>query len=371
MKNLGFGLMRLPLLKEDDQTAVDFAQLNRMVDTFLERGFTYFDTAYMYHQGKSQIALRECLVKRHPRERFTVATKMPTMLLKSRVDHERIFEEQRRDCGVEYFDFYLLHNLNVNNYAIAEKLETFEYVRQKQKEGKVKKMGFSFHDKADLLDEILTQHPETEFVQLQLNYLDWENESIQSRKCYEVAQRHNVPMIAMEPVKGGTLAKLPEEAEALLREHRPSASFASWAVRYVAGLEGVFMVLSGMSDYAQLDDNTAYMQNFESLNAREHELIAQTVNILNRSVTVPCTACQYCVEGCPQHIPIPQYFALYNNVKQSKKAAFYIQQLYYVNYSKGVGKASDCIACGACEESCPQHIAIIKNLKDVATVFES
>ena len=206
-KKLGFGFMRLPVKNQNDSASIDMDILNQMVDTFLERGFTYFDTAYMYHMGKSEIAIREALVKRHKRDSFTVATKLPTMFLKTKEDQERIFNEQLEKCGVDYFDYYLLHNLGVTHYEIAKKLDSFAFIQKKKEEGKIRNIGFSYHDNADLLDEILTAHPEVDFVQLQINYLDWDNESIQSRKCYEVARKHNKPVIVMEPVKGGTLAK--------------------------------------------------------------------------------------------------------------------------------------------------------------------
>ena len=370
-KKLGFGMMRLPKLDENDPAAIDLEQTKRMVDAFLERGFTYFDTAWMYCGYKSEEAVREALVERHPRDSFTLATKLHAGYVHSLEDRDRIFEEQRRKTGVDYFDYYLLHDLGAEHYEIYKKYDCFAWLADKKAKGLVKQMGFSFHDHADLLDRVLTEHPEVDFVQLQINYLDWDSDGVQSRLCYEVATKHGKPVIVMEPVKGGTLAKVPESVEKMFKAYAPQASVPSWAVRFAASLPNVMMVLSGMSNMEQLLDNTAYMQQFVPLDAEEQRLVRRAVELINANIAVACTGCAYCTDGCPQNIPIPRYFSLYNaDLQEIATKPWKPQGEYYDNLTTTFGKASDCIACGQCEGICPQHLPIISLLKQVANHFE-
>ena len=368
-KKLGFGLMRLPLTDANDKGSIDIEALKEMVDAFIEQGFTYFDTAWMYCAFKSEDAVKEALTDRYPRDRYTLTTKLHASYLKKKEDRDRIFEEQRQKTGVEYFDYYLIHAIDQELYSIYNEMDCFNWLIEKKKQGLVKHIGFSYHDSAEFLDQVLTEHPEMEFVQLQMNYLDWESAEVQSRKCYEVASKHGKPVIVMEPVKGGTLADVPVEVRESFAAYHPDLSVPSWAIRFVASLDNVAMVLSGMSNMEQLMDNISYMKEFVPMNAKETELVHKAAEIIKDSIAIPCTGCSYCTEGCPMQIAIPDLFRVYNKSKRGEITDVEANEEYRQLTESG-GKARECLACGQCQVACPQHLEIINYLKDVAKCME-
>ncbi len=362
MPKLGFGLMRLP---EKDGT-IDSEHLNRMVDAYMQAGMNYFDTAYVYHGGNSEKAIKEALMKRYPRDRFMLATKLPAWCLKQPEDRDRIFNEQLERCGVDYFDFYLLHSIeDGSNGDTYERLDCFSWGLQKKAEGKIRHFGFSFHGSPAYLIKVLDAHPEIEFVQIQLNYADWKNPVVRSGELYEILHGRNIPMIIMEPVKGGTLAKLTPELEGLYKSARPDASVASWALRFVGSLPGVMTILSGMSTAEQMMDNINTFVHFEPLTEKEQDLVSHVREVMLDVPQIGCTSCRYCTPGCPMRISIPDVFravntmTLYGDVFRPK--AFYGGLI-----GQGYGRASECIACGQCEGVCPQHLPIIELLKDAS-----
>lgn len=368
-KKLGFGLMRLPLTDANDKGSIDIEALKEMVDAFIEQGFTYFDTAWMYCAFKSENAVKEALTDRYPRDRYTLTTKLHASYLKKKGDRDRIFEEQRQKTGVEYFDYYLIHAIDQELYSIYNEMDCFNWLIEKKKQGLVKHIGFSYHDSAEFLDQVLTEHPEMEFVQLQMNYLDWESAEVQSRKCYEVAIKHGKSVIVMEPVKGGILADVPAEVRESFAAYHPDLSVPSWAIRFVASLDNVAMVLSGMSNMEQLMDNISYMKEFVPMNAEETELVHKAAEMIKDSIAIPCTGCSYCTEGCPMQIAIPDLFRVYNKSKRGEITDVEANEEYRQLTESG-GKARECLACGQCQVACPQHLEIINYLKDVAKCME-
>ena len=361
LKKLGFGLMRLPKTEDDN---IDIAQVCDMVDDFMSRGFKYFDTAWIYNGGKSEEAAREALVKRYPRESFLLATKLAAWAGdKTREAALKQFEDSLERSGAGYFDYYLMHNLGGDRTALYDEWGIWDFADELKKKGLIRHLGISFHDRAEALAPILEAHPEIEFVQLQINYKDWDHPDIQSRLCYETARKYGKDIIVMEPVRGGGLASLPEKAADILSALDPKASQASYAIRYAASLEGVRMVLSGMSNVEQMRDNLSYMEDFRPLDEREKQAIEQVRAILGAIPSVPCTSCGYCKKGCPTGIEIPEIFAAMNTYLSGEK------EKAAEEYASLCSSAADCIACGQCEGVCPQLIPIIDRLGKAATIF--
>ena len=362
-RKFGFGFMRLPM----DGDQVDIPQTTQMVDEYLNAGFTYFDTAHGYLQGKSELALKSCLTSRYPRDRYVLTDKLTNFFFKSEADIRPFFQSQLEACGVDYFDFYLMHAQNEEKFAYFKMHRAYETAFALKAEGKIRHVGISFHDRAEVLDRILTEYPQIEVVQIQFNYVDYNDPAVQSRLCYEVCRKHNKPVIVMEPVKGGNLANLPQQARDVL-DALHGGSPASYAIRFAAGFPGIVMVLSGMSDLAQLRENVSLMQNFKPLNEQELAAIAQVQQSFRSMHLIPCTACRYCVDGCPKHIAIPDLFSLMNTWKlhHNHNAVYYYDSVYTAPGSR----ASDCVRCGKCEAACPQHLPIRELLEQVAAELE-
>lgn len=366
---LGFGFMRLPKLEDG---AIDLEQTKQMVDRFMDAGLTYFDTAFVYDNGASEAALKAALIDRYPRESFTVATKLNAWMQAPTKEaaHQQFFTSLER-TGAGYFDYYLLHAVQKNNIAKYDEYDAWNFVKEQRDAGLIKHWGFSFHDSPEFLDQLLTEHPDVDFIQLQINYADWEDPKQASRANWEVARRHGVPVVVMEPVKGGLLANPVPRVADILRAANPDASYASWAIRFAASLDGIITVLSGMSNLEQVEDNVSYMRDFTPLSTDELAVIEHARQELTSVDSIPCTACHYCTDGCPQNIPIPDIFSAYNRrlVWDDDEGA---RKRYAEAVStEGAGRVSDCIACGQCEGACPQGLPVVELLKKCAEVFDA
>ena len=367
MNKTGFGFARLPLTNADDDSAVDFGKSRQLVDEYMAAGGVYFDTAYFYHGGNSEPVLRDCLVKHYPREAYHINDKLPTSKLTCKEDCQKFFSEQLERCGIEYFDTYMLHWLNVVYYEKAKEYGALDFIKGLKEKGLAKRIGFSYHDNAALLDKILTEHPEIDVVLMQINYLDWEHPFIESRLCYETALKHGKEIWVMEPVKGGTLSNLPAEAEAVFRALRPEDEPSRWALRFVQSLPGVKVCFSGMNTSSQIQQN---MEDLAPMTGEELAACRQVAEILKSSTAIPCTGCNYCINSCPNHIPIPEYFKMYNEYHRFPKDDWKIKPSYAQMAQRGFGKASECIKCGKCEKMCPQNIEISSWLEEVKKALE-
>jgi predicted aldo/keto reductase-like oxidoreductase len=358
-KNFGFGCMRLPMVGEE----IDYEEFNKMIDTFLEAGFNYFDTAHGYINGKSETAIRDCLAARHSRESYILTNKLSPGYFNTREEIRPLFQHQLEQCGVEYFDFYLMHALSNDRFDFYQQVGAFDEALLLKAEGKIRHMGISFHDKAAVLDRILTERPDIEVVQIQFNYMDYEDPIVESRACYEVCRKHNKPVIVMEPVKGGKLAQMSDDALAVYKE-LGEMSPASYAIRFVAGHEGVMMTLSGMGNMDMMNDNLSYMKDFQPLNQKETEAVWKVADILIKQNQIACTGCRYCVDGCPAGILIPDLFTCVN-----AKRALRDPNADAAYQAVPGGRSADCVDCGQCEEACPQHLPVRQLLKMASRIF--
>ena len=357
---LGFGLMRLPKKKDG---SVDIEQVSAMADMFIEAGGTYFDTAYVYDNGGSEKAFKKAVAERYPRDSYYLCTKLCAWLqCHDKESAEQQFFTSLERTGAGYFDFYLLHALQRNNYKKYDEYRLWDFLKEQKEKGLIRRYGFSFHADPELLDELLTAHPDVDLVQLQINHADWESPGVAAKECYEIARRHGKCLTVMEPLKGGALASPIPKAQEIFRQADPDASFASWAIRYAASPEGVITVLSGMSDLKQMEDNLSYMKDFRPLSDREQEVIRKVQSVLNEDQSIKCTACHYCTDGCPENIPIPEIFSIRNRL--DIYPSIDNGNLEYRIATAGRGKISDCVECGQCEDACPQHLPVISLLKN-------
>jgi len=375
MGKLGFGLMRLPLKEgAPSWSMVDLDKARELIDQYMKNDFCYFDTAYNYHKGNSEKIFGDMVADRYPRNRYKICTKMPIALIKKPEQYEIIFADQIRKCKVDYFDYYFLHAIGRIRYEEVEKMHGFEFLVDKKQQGLIKEIGISFHDTADVLDRILTEHPEIEVVQLQLNFIDWEDEAVQARQCYEVCQKHRIKVAVMEPLKGGTIMQLPEEALKEMKAYN-DVSIASWGLRFAASLDDVFVVLSGMGTMEQLVENMSFMNPFTPLSEEEYRIITYAVELYKNQRMVQCTGCRYCLDACPIGIKIPEFIALYNNhlrfmLGNGKFGVLPGLVNTYMNIGNRTALASDCMKCGVCEKLCPQKIKIRDTLEQMAVLYE-
>lgn len=366
-KRLGMGCLRLPILNPADQKSIDYETLEKNVDYMLTHGYKYFDTSYIYHDGMSEVALGKALVDRHPRDSFLLSSKMPIKFMRCAGDMERVFNEQLQRCHVDYFDFYLIHAISTEGYEKCKEWGVFEFLQQKQREGKFREFGVSFHDTPEFLEMLLTEHPEINFVVCQINYLDWDNPAQRSREMYEICVKHGKPVVVMEAIKGGNLVNLPAEVIKLMKDYNPGASIASWALRFCGSLPGVRVTLAGMPSHEFCLDDAAVFNDFQPLNCEEYEILEKAVKIIREKIVIPCTYCRYCETVCPKKIDIPDYFSMYNSMKMVPATADNFvnteANLYAHTIEKGRGAACECIGCHKCEKVCPQHLPIVRYLE--------